>query len=200
LGHAATRIPPSSGSPPKARTGALHVLLLGIAGATPCLAMNTLYAADMPKRKSGLWETTITSSRGNAPHTIQRCIDRTTDDIASPQGPRPSPKEKEMQCEKRDFHKDGDKMVIDTVCKHSGTTVTTHAIVTGSFDSSFRMESTSTYDPPMNGLKDSHTTVESKWLGPCAPDQKPGDIIMPGMGKFNPQEMMERMQKMPKSQ
>ena len=192
---------PDTTLPTSYHTGTPHFLLLGVAGATLCLAMNTLYAADMPKRKSGLWETTITSSRSNTPHTIQRCIDKTTDDLTSPQtGPRTSPKEPQMQCEKRDFRKDGDKMVIDSVCKHSGTTVTTHAVVTGSFDSSFRMESTSTFDPPMNGLKDSHTTVESKWLGPCAPDQKPGDIIMPGMGKFNPQEMMDRMQKMPKSQ
>ena len=31
---------------------------------------------------------------------------------------------------------------------------------------------------------------EARWLGPCKAGQKPGDVIMPGMQKFNMQEMM----------
>ena len=29
------------------------------------------------------------------------------------------------------------------------------------------------------------TTIEAKWLGACKPDQKPGDIVMPGGFKMN---------------
>ena len=29
------------------------------------------------------------------------------------------------------------------------------------------------------------TTIEAKWLGACKPDQKPGDIVMPGGFKLN---------------
>ena len=28
-------------------------------------------------------------------------------------------------------------------------------------------------------------TIEAKWLGACKPDQKPGDIVMPGGYKMN---------------
>jgi len=162
------------------------------------LGTNAARALDAPKRKSGLWEMTMTSSRGEGAHTMQQCVDQKADDIASPQAQRQPLAE--AQCEKQDVRKDGDKLVIDTVCKHKGTTITTHATVTGSLDSGYRMDSTSTYNPPLRGIKDSFTTVEAKWLGPCKPDQKPGDILMPGMGKFNAQDMMERMQKMPKPQ
>ena len=33
--------------------------------------------------------------------------------------------------------------------------------------------------------RDSTTTIEAKWLGACKPDQKPGDIVMPGGFKMN---------------
>jgi hypothetical protein len=33
-------------------------------------------------------------------------------------------------------------------------------------------------------------TQEARWLGPCKPGQKPGDIIMPGVGKLNMEELM----------
>jgi hypothetical protein len=33
--------------------------------------------------------------------------------------------------------------------------------------------------------RDSTTTIEAKWLGACKPDQKPGDVVMPGGFKLN---------------
>ena len=35
------------------------------------------------------------------------------------------------------------------------------------------------------GVRDTTTTIEAKWLGACKPDQKPGDIVMPGGYKMN---------------
>jgi hypothetical protein len=35
-------------------------------------------------------------------------------------------------------------------------------------------------------------TMEAKWLGPCAADQKPGDIIMSNGVKINIPEMEKR--------
>ena len=38
--------------------------------------------------------------------------------------------------------------------------------------------------------------LEAKWLGPCKPGQKPGDIVMPGLkgagGQMNLQELMKK--------
>jgi hypothetical protein len=35
------------------------------------------------------------------------------------------------------------------------------------------------------GPRDTVTKIEAKWLGACKPDQKPGDIVMPGGFKLN---------------
>ena len=38
--------------------------------------------------------------------------------------------------------------------------------------------------------RDTVTKIEAKWLGACKPDQKPGDIVMPGGGfKLNVKDM-----------
>jgi hypothetical protein len=36
-------------------------------------------------------------------------------------------------------------------------------------------------------------TQEARWLGPCKPGQKPGDIMMPGMPPLNTGNMQEMM-------
>jgi hypothetical protein len=42
-------------------------------------------------------------------------------------------------------------------------------------------------------MKSSKQSMEAKWLGPCKPGQKPGDVIMPGMGSMNINEMMKNL-------
>ncbi|HEY7217812.1 MAG TPA: hypothetical protein VH985_05410, partial [Candidatus Binatia bacterium] len=36
---------------------------------------------DAPKRKSGLWEITISSAQSKGSHAMQQCIDEKTDDL-----------------------------------------------------------------------------------------------------------------------
>jgi hypothetical protein len=77
-----------------------------------------------------------------------------------------------------------------------GTTVTTRSVITGRFDSAYKADIKSTYEPPMHGMRESSSLVDVKWLGPCKPGQKPGDISMPGMPEgLNIEEMMKKMPK-----
>ena len=46
--------------------------------------------------------------------------------------------------------------------------------------------------------RDTTTTIEAKWLGACKPDQKPGDIMMPGGMKMNIKDMEKLKGLMPK--
>ena len=46
--------------------------------------------------------------------------------------------------------------------------------------------------------RDSTTTIEAKWLGACKPDQKAGDIVMPGGVKMNVKDMEKLKALMPK--
>ena len=87
-------------------------------------------------------------------------------------------------------------MTVDSVCKIGAATTTSHAVITGSFDSAYTMKVTTDGAGPRGpGQVGPITmTMEAKWLGPCKGDQKPGDMIMPGGMKFNVNDMRKMMQ------
>ena len=147
---------------------------------------------DSPKRKSGLWEITVSSAQMKGAHTIQQCVDQQSDDLMKNEMAGMG----KMSCSKNETHKEGDKIVGESVCKMEGTTVTTRSVITGRFDSAYKADIKSTYEPPMRGMRESSSVVEAKWLGPCKPGQKPGDISMPGIPEgINIDELMKRGQK-----
>ncbi len=63
--------------------------------------------------------------------------------------------------------------------------MTSHSEITGDFNSAYTVKTTAHSDHGVAGIKDATTTIEAKWLGACKPDQKPGDIVMPGGFKLN---------------
>jgi hypothetical protein len=58
--------------------------------------------------------------------------------------------------------------------------ITTHSEYSGSFDSAYTVntDAITTGGPALSSGK-SNIITEAKWMGPCKPDQKPGDMIMP---------------------
>lgn len=164
--------------------------------ATFLLAAGTAGAADAPKRKSGLWEITNSMSGQYAmTTTMQQCVDQNTDKLMEQSGR----KEAEKSCSKNDVRQDGSKVIVDSVCKFDNTTATTHAEFTGDFGSNYRGDIKTTYNPPMQGMKEMQMTIAAKWLGACKPGMKPGDVVMQGMPgmpggmKFNPADMQKQM-------
>ena len=65
----------------------------------------------------------------------------------------------------------------------AGKTVTSHTAINGSFDSEYTMNITSQKADAPGGQ--STIMMTAKWLGPCAADQQPGDMIMPNGMKMN---------------
>jgi len=133
-----------------------------------------------PKRKSGLWEMKISSSQAPDAQTMRQCIDQSTDDMMRKE------QESRMSCSKKDMRREGDRIVGDSVCTVEGTTVSTHTVITGNFDTNYRADVKSTFNPPLHGMRESSSVVEGKWLGACLAGQKPGDVIMPGMPQGMP--------------
>jgi hypothetical protein len=88
-------------------------------------------------------------------------------------------------CSKSNIRREGGAIVTDSVCKFGTTTATTHSVITGQFDSAYKVETRSTYDPPMAGMKEGSAVIHARWVGPCKPDQKPGDMILPSGVKIN---------------
>jgi hypothetical protein len=139
-------------------------------------------ADEMPVRKPGLWEMKILKTGAALPEmTMQHCTDETTDKQMSTAF---SPVAKET-CSKRDISKTATGYVSDSVCGAGGVTMTSHADITGDFNSAYTVKSTVHSDKGAGGVHDITSTIEAKWLGPCKPDQKPGDIVMPGGFKMN---------------
>lgn len=131
-------------------------------------------AAELPARKAGLWEITITG-----PHSIKvrQCSDAKSDHAMAAAGiGLPD------DCAKRDVQESGSGITIDSVCKTAGKTTTSHIVITGSLESKYTMTMTSqaagtSVRGPM--------TLYAEWLGPCRAGQKPGDVIMPDGSKVN---------------
>jgi Protein of unknown function (DUF3617) len=155
--------------------------LLVMAGALPALA------AELPSRKAGLWEVkTSIENRSGPGITIQQCIDASTDQMMqSSAGPLA-----QAACSRRDVQKSGNTVTIDSTCTFAGKTATSHAVITGSFDSAYTMTVTSQSDALPGGKMT--MTMTAKWLGPCAADQKPGDMILGNGVKMNILELQKR--------
>ena len=84
---------------------------------------------DMPTRKSGLWEIKMQSPEMPQPMQSQHCIDEKTDNLLLQQGQAQA----QQQCSKNSMRKEGDKIIVESVCKFDATTATTKAVFSGDF-------------------------------------------------------------------
>ena len=144
------------------------------AAAIPGLAR----ADDPPTRKPGLWE--ITTSMKGAP-TTQMCVDAASEATFNAMGTGTM----KDTCSKFESHRDGGVYTQDSVCKLMGSTLTSHTVMTVVSDAEYKVEVASHYDPPLMASADSTMTLNGKWIGPCGPEMKPGDMMMNGR-KFHP--------------
>ena len=143
-------------------------------------------ADELPTRKPGLWEMKMVRTGGPMPEmTMQHCTDATTDKDMSN---AISPAAKQM-CSKQDIRKTATGFVSDSICGIAGMSITSHAEIVGDFNAAYTVKSTSHSEGGPVGTRDTTTTIEAKWLGACKPDQKPGDIVMPGGMKMNVKDM-----------
>src|ERR1700741_999746 len=130
--------------------------LLALSGAADALAV------ELPVRKAGLWEMKMVRTGGSIPDmTMQHCTDATTDkQMSSSFSPG------KETCAKQDIQKTATGFVSDSVCGVAGMTITSHAEITGDFNSAYAVKVTSHSEGgPANVSRDSTTTIEAKWRG-----------------------------------
>ena len=160
----------------------LAVPLLG--AALGLLFTTAAFAVDAPTRKPGLWEVKTTIESHGRAVTVQQCIDAATDQmLQSSAGPFSA-----SLCTQREVKRSEGGMTIDSHCSFNGKPANAHAVVTGSFDSAYTM----TVTADGKDLPATKMTMEGKWLGACAADQKPGDVIMANGVKVNVPELQKR--------
>ncbi len=115
--------------------------------------------------------------------TMQHCTDETTDKEMSTTRSR---RWRRKSAPSSDIQKTATGYVSDSVCSVAGVSMTSHSEITGDFNSAYTVKTTSHSEGGPAGVqRDTTTTIEAKWLGACKPDQKPGDIVMPGGFKMN---------------
>lgn len=152
---------------------ALFLLLAFASG----LAQPQVQPEDVPKRKSGLWEITRTTTRTEGRTFLTSwCIDEKTDNAVAQlaEGLR------NETCNISQLRRDNEQLIVDATCTlgKERSTAKTHAVIKGRFDSAYRVESKSTYDPPMRGNSEGTAILDAKWVGACKPGQKPGDFVL----------------------
>jgi hypothetical protein len=151
--------------------------------AAACLIGLPAQALDMPARKPGLWEIKmVMEGRSLPPQITQHCVDAATDKQMSALGAAAG----QGKCSQQDLRRTGNTMIVDSVCQIGSGTATSHAEVTGSFDSAYTMKVTSKMGGAATAM-----TIDAKWLGACKADQKPGDIIMANGIKMNIVDMQK---------
>lgn len=154
----------------------LYAPLLGLALSVPAGAQNI----DLPIRKEGLWQmSTIVSGAPATTSTL--CMDKSFSKEMLQMG---GSMQKEL-CSRNEMTRDGDKVHMQSVCKFGESTATSKGTAVFRGDTAYRMDMQSSYSPPLMGMKEAKTTVEAKWLGPCKPGQKPGDVTMANGMTFN---------------
>lgn len=180
---------------PTARLARVAPLIAGIALA--CVAATAPASADeLPTRKPGLWEIRLIDTATKAAGmTMQQCTDAATDkDITANLSPMAK-----QTCAKNDVRKTAAGYMTDAVCTVNGMAMTSHSDITGDFDSAYTVTVVSKMTGAPAGVpRETTMMVEAKWLGVCKPDQKPGDIVMPGGFKINITDMQKLKGLLPK--
>ena len=151
-------------------------------------------ARRMPTRKAGLWEMKMTSRAATCrARRMQHCTDAATDKLMTSNSATPVRSEVlQARIQGVRQHDHGRFGLHD-----ERQTMTTHAVVSGDFNSAYTVKVTSKREGGPAGAagagRETNMTVEAKWLGACKADQKPGDMVLPGGQKVNIVDM-QRLQ------
>lgn len=145
-----------------------------------------LTADSMPHRKPGLWRQTMEME--GAPQNLpaaEFCTDAASETKMSLMGQQMS----RGHCDAPRFARNADGSISFTSACDMGPEgkTTSSGTVTGDFNSAYKMaiDVTQTGAPVAAANGEHKMTMSATWLGPCAPGQKGGDIILPGGRTMN---------------
>jgi hypothetical protein len=141
-------------------------------------AVVTLAAqTQMPTRKAGLWESTMSGTSSLAAEggatKIKHCIDASTDQAAMTGAMAGK------ACKQGPIVKTAAGYETEATCQMGGMTSKSKSIVSGDFNSQVTVDVTSLITTGSGPAKESKTKIEARYVGPCEAGQKPGDVIMP---------------------
>jgi hypothetical protein len=163
----------------------INIKYLYLYGVGAMFIANSALAAETPKRKSGLWEIKMQMNDTRDMGPIQQCIDQSSDSLIQQLETKA-----QSYCHVMDIKYLEKKVTLHSICKFGRTTIKTDAVFSGLFDTAYKGMIKTSYNPPLNGKNSSTVNIEAKWLSPCLPEQKPGDVILPNRKGININEMI----------
>ena len=131
-----------------------------------CIAAPAALAQDAPRRKSGLWEISMSSPQMPKPMVTTQCVDEKTDDFG-----KGSAKGKE-KCSKQSVRREGGNVIVESVCQLEGTTATSRGVFSGDFANSYKGELVTKFSPPLHGMAESKMSFQGRNTGPCPAGKK----------------------------
>jgi hypothetical protein len=156
-----------------------------VAGCLPAFAAEI----DLPPRKPGQWQVEMDTGSGPA-ITMTMCLDEATDAAMMQLGLSLSGD----LCSNLSTTRDGDTIVIDATCTLGTMKTTSHSVISGDFQSAYTIEIASTIEGAPEGMPaQSSITQRVTWMGACADDLAPGDMMMPGGMKMNVKDLIGAM-------
>jgi hypothetical protein len=165
----------------------VSVLALAIACVSPAAAQ------DIPMRRAGLWDVTITHDGANAPpQTMQQCTDADTDKMMNAFGGAISAD----LCSQQEVKKVGATLVITATCQVGQMKSISQSVVSGDFTSNYMVKVTSKIEgapAAAQAMAGGTTTIQAKWVGACKAGQQPGDIIMANGQTMNVRDLKNLM-------
>jgi hypothetical protein len=157
---------------------AIGIALLAVASTTP--------AQEFPKLKPGLWEVNMTTGKREAPRLTTMCLD----DSVQREMYTVSTGMMAGMCSKHEIKVAGNKVTTIANCDLGITKMQSQAMMTLSGNTSYHTEARATFDPPLNGAKESTSIIDGKHVGACKPGQQPGDMTLPGGQTVNVRQLM----------
>ncbi len=138
---------------------------------------------DHPMRRAGLWEVRSVGAQAAGLEATKFCVGPKTD---TPANHLDRSVGRRGACDFGPFERAGRAWLAQSTCREGRATVTSRSIASGDFLHRYRIDTVVQYDPPLAGVRrEDKDALEARWLGPCANGQKPGDMIVPGMGTLN---------------
>jgi hypothetical protein len=175
--------------------GATMKLKLAVFAVTIICSAHAALAQTLPKMKAGMWESTVTQPGVEAKKDAKGEQMKSTmclNDAVMEQMMKMGQGISQQMCSKNTSQVSGNKMTASAECKMGGSTITSNTVTTFNGDSSYRTEAKAVYNPPLYGMKETVTVTDSKYVGPCKPGMKPGDVTTMG-GTINILEMSKGM-------
>ena len=148
-------------------SAALAGLVLTVAGAATA-------DTPVPHQKDGLWESSMMMM--GKPFTTQSCVSEESQAKMSVF----SSQIRQKNCSSSSItHNMDGSWTSSSTCKFGGASRTTHAHISGDFDSKITMVLMA------DGRSTPETTMTMTWMGPCKPGMKGGDVMMGNGIKMN---------------